>query len=105
MFEGYQCRPVAVLIKDPTQVAQDALDVLEHGQPRATGWMQRLRTDAPRRVSAHAISGATLFDGRICCGEALGRFEGRADLPLPYDVTCPGCGRIYRVRLDLVRRS
>jgi hypothetical protein len=103
MLGNVTMQPVAVLIHDPSQPVEQALEVLEHGQPRATPWMQRLRKGSGG-VRAHPVSGAPLYDGRLCCGAALRAYDGRADLEMPFDVPCPDCGRIYQVRLDLVRR-
>lgn len=104
MFDALQLRVVAELAEDPNHVVETALDVLQHGRPQATSWMQKLR-GARSPVSRHSVSGSVLYDGRLCCGEALRRFEGRTDLEMPYLVPCPDCGRVFRVKLDVVRRS
>lgn len=104
MLQGLRFVAVAEIIHDPTQIVEDALVALEEGTPQATSWMQKLRNPVARRVEVHSVSGGLLYDGRACCGDQLRRYEGRGDVVMPFEVTCPDCGRIYRVRLDLVRR-
>lgn len=102
-MDGRQLRPVVELHHDPHQLLESALDVLQHGRPQATSWMQKLRRAKP--LHHHSVSGAVLYDGRLCCADVLRAYEGRTDLAYPFLVTCPDCERIYRVRLDVVRRS
>ena len=97
---------IVELVDDPKAVLEAAADIQEHlhrGTRRPTPWMQRMRT-GQKRVTLSAESGVPLFDGRPCCAAHLARYEGRTDLEMPCDVTCPDCARVFRVRLDIVRR-
>lgn len=101
-------RPVVEVIHDPLEVveaAADAQSMFDRAAKRATPWMQRLRQGARPRVRVRSASGVPEFDGRACCADYLRRFDGRADLQFPFETTCPGCQRRFRVRLDLVTET
>lgn len=93
--------PIVELVEDPAAVVEAAVD-LTVGARRPTRWMQRMRRGSGT-VSISAESGVPLYDQRVCCGEALRQYEGRGDLQMPFNVTCPECARVFRVRLDVVR--
>lgn len=103
-MDGVRIQPICEIVSDPSLVVENALDVLEAGGRRATGWMQRLRSKdhQVRRAETRSVSGVRTWDGRVCCAEHLRRFEGRGDLAMPFETTCPTCQRVYRIRLDIV---
>jgi hypothetical protein len=100
---------VITLVVDPVSDAArvvptvaEMLEAAQGGRP-ATGWMRRAAQRMAQRVTA-SPHGAPRFDGGTCCYEHLRGFEGRADLRLPFETTCPGCSAVYRIRLGTIRR-
>jgi hypothetical protein len=96
-------QPVLEIVSDPLAPVQTVADALDQVGKRPHGWMKRLRDAVSPRVQVNPTSEVVRLDGRACCAEHVRRYEGRADLELPYEITCPGCGRVFRVKLGLVR--
>lgn len=94
-------QPMVIILKDPQSVVEDVVDQLDGRSGRPTGWMQRMRGRSAVHVTA--VGQVPLYEGRACCYDHLRRFDGRPDLVLPFDTTCPGCAREFRVTLGLVR--
>lgn len=97
-------KPIVEQISEPQDQVRAIGEMLadaELGGRRATGWMRRHATNAKITSSPH---GAPQWSGRTCCYAHLTAFEGRPDLRLPFETTCPTCGAVYRIRMSAIRR-
>lgn len=101
---GLVLKPVVEIVADPMGDAMRMVEQAQGGAVRAppTSWMQRHRQRGQVQLSEPGR--VPTFEGRVCCYEHLRRFDGREDLQMPFETTCPGCARIFRVTLGAVPR-
>lgn len=106
LANGIQLRPVITIIEDPNGILQDGTDAydagLNGGKRPPTSWMARVAGKANGRLTRTAAGEVPLYEGRACCFAHLRAFEGRSDLPFPWETTCPECRRRFRVTLGVV---
>lgn len=102
---GIVMKPIVVTLEDPLEnhvTVRDKLQAAAGGVRPPSIWasIQRGQHGQVGRTG----HGAPTWEGRVCCFAHLTQYDGRADLKLPFQTNCPGCGARYEIRLGLVRR-